>query len=189
MTEGASLTAAVWDGAVPICLSLEPHEVATARAPPSLFLLAPRQAFLPLLSAACATHFADALPPGVDAVWFSANGVPLKWQIPTGVLYDLLGGGELPWRLNVHFRGYPDSTLLPCTGPEAVRGQLLNALKARCCGDTTPRRCADARAQESCFLSCGSASAIMTLPASATADVWQARRRRQLRACTLDAVS
>jgi hypothetical protein len=187
MTDGASLTAAVWDGAVPICLSLEPHEVATARAPPSLFLLAPRHAFLPLLSAQCVTHFAEALPPGDDAVWFSAaNGVPLKWQVPTGVLYDLLGGGELPWRLHVHFRGYPES-LLPCAGPEAVRGQLLNALKARCCGDTTPRRCADARAQESCFLSCGSASAIMTLPASATADVWQARP--QLRACMLDASS
>lgn len=131
MTEGGlGLPLAVWDGAIPVCLTLHEQEVASQQAPPSLFVVAPRGAYLPLLSAAAAAHFADALPSvGESDVWFDAGGVPLKWHLPSGVLFDLLGSGQLPWRLNVHFRGFPEGLLLPCAGPDAVRGHLFNALK------------------------------------------------------------
>ena len=131
MGDGASLSAAAWGGAVPLRLSLDEHEVAAAAAPPALYCLLPRHAYLPLLSAAAAAHFRDVLPPGEGEAWFEAAGLPLKWQLPVGVLYDLVGGGQLPWRLTVHFRGFPEGTLLPCGGPDAVRAHLFNALKAR----------------------------------------------------------
>ncbi len=42
------------------------------------------------------------LPPGEDTPWFEAEGLPLWWQVPLGVLYDLLTDGETrPWRLTV----------------------------------------------------------------------------------------
>ena len=123
-----SLAAAVWDGAIPLCLSLDEHEVAAPQTPPSLFTLVPRHAYLPMLSDAAFAHFQDVLPPGDNELWFDAAGVPLKWQLPCGVLHDLLGG-ELPWRLRVHFRAYPEGMLTRCSGPEAVRGHLFNSLK------------------------------------------------------------
>jgi len=124
-----SLAAAVWDGAIPLCLSLDEHEVAAPQTPPSLFTLVPRHAYLPLLSDAAFAHFRDVLPPGDNELWFEASGVPLKWQMPCGVLHDLFAGGELPWRLRVHFRAFPEGMLTHCSGPEAVRAHLFNSLK------------------------------------------------------------
>ena len=129
MADSAALNAAVWNGAVPLCVSLDAHEVAATTAPAPLFALLPRHSYLPLLSAAAAEHFQDVLPPCADDAWFDAAGLPLKWTLPVGVLHDLLGGGQLPWRLSVHFRGFPDATLLRCAGAEAVRAHLFNTLK------------------------------------------------------------
>ena len=126
-----TLAAAVWDGAIPVCLSLDEHEVASPLAPPPMFVLVPRVAYLPQLRDAAFAHFRDVLPPGDDELWFDAGGVPLKWQLPCGVLHDLLGGGELPWKLRVHFRAFPEGVLTHCNGLDAVRGHLFNSLKAR----------------------------------------------------------
>lgn len=41
------------------------------------------------------------LPPGEDTPWFDVNGLPLWWQVPLGVLHDLLAAGQKPWRLTV----------------------------------------------------------------------------------------
>lgn len=50
--------------------------------------------------------------------WFQdvESGTPLRWQLFTGVLYDLMQSHQdrkrLPWKLKVHFTSYPP-TLLP----------------------------------------------------------------------------
>lgn len=50
------------------------------------------------------------LPPGEDRIWFDFNGLPLKWHIPAGVLFDTLcSTADLPWRLTV---GLCDVSLL-----------------------------------------------------------------------------
>lgn len=42
------------------------------------------------------------LPPGKDTPWFDSNGIPLRWQTPLGVLYDLMTAkDEKPWALTV----------------------------------------------------------------------------------------
>ena len=52
------------------------------------------------------------LPPGEDEVWFEYQGVPLKWHIPTGSLFDLLAGGRggYPWCLTVRLDPKPLSS-------------------------------------------------------------------------------
>ncbi|PWA50764.1 autophagy protein Apg5 family [Artemisia annua] len=95
-----------------------------------VLILAPRIGYLPLLSSQLKPFFCGALPPGVDTIWFEYKGLPLKWYIPTGVLFDLLcAEPERPWNLTVHFRGYPGNILIPCDGEDSVKWSYINSLK------------------------------------------------------------
>ncbi|XP_048328836.1 autophagy protein 5 isoform X3 [Ziziphus jujuba] len=95
-----------------------------------LYILAPRIGYLPLLASRIKPYFSGTLPPGVDTIWFEYNGLPLKWYIPTGVLFDLLcAQPERPWNLTVHFRGYPGNILIPCEGEDSVKWSFINSLK------------------------------------------------------------
>ncbi|KAF5762560.1 hypothetical protein HanXRQr2_Chr16g0778101 [Helianthus annuus] len=120
----------VWDGAIPLQIHLHDSEVTTLPPPSPALILAPRIGYLPLLSSQLKPFFSDALPPGVDTIWFDYKGLPLKWYIPTGVLFDLLcAEPERPWNLTVHFRGYPGHILIPCDGEDSVKWSYINSLK------------------------------------------------------------
>lgn len=120
----------VWEGAIPIQIRLHESQVTTVPPPPPVQILGPRIGYLPLLISSIKPHFNDTLPPGSDSVWFEYKGLPLKWYIPTGVLFDLLcSEPERPWNLTVHFRGYPGETLTPCDGEDSVKWSFINSLK------------------------------------------------------------
>ncbi|XP_021643575.2 autophagy protein 5 [Hevea brasiliensis] len=120
----------VWEGAIPLQIHLHESEVTTLPSPPPALFLAPRIGYLPLLIPLIKPHFAATLPPGIDTVWFDYKGLPLKWYIPTGVLFDLLcAEPERPWNLTVHFRGYPNNLLIPCEGEDSVKWNFINSLK------------------------------------------------------------
>ncbi|KAI5648190.1 hypothetical protein M9H77_34195 [Catharanthus roseus] len=120
----------VWQGAVPLQIHLHESEVTTVPPPPPALILAPRIGYLPLLVPQIKPFFTSALPPGADTVWFEYKGLPLKWYIPTGVLFDLLcAEPERPWNLTVHFRGYPGNVLTPCEGEDSVKWSFINSLK------------------------------------------------------------
>ena len=144
-----------WHGGLPCVFSLHPDEVATLHKPRPYTMVLPRQSILPFVSEALEKHFAPFSPPMGGELWYEVNGVPLRWQIPIGVLFDLLqgeevkvSGGDLPWKITVHFQSFPADQLLHATKSEAET-VLLNALK------------------ESCYLRCGSAMPAMSLsPAS-----------------------
>ncbi|XP_057532334.1 autophagy protein 5 [Amaranthus tricolor] len=120
----------VWKGAIPLQIHLHDAEVTTLPPPPPVFILAPRIGYLPLLVTQIKPLFSAALPPGEDTVWFEYKGLPLKWYIPTGVLFDLLcAEPERPWNLTIHFRNYPSNTLTPCKDEEAVKWSFINSLK------------------------------------------------------------
>ncbi|KAH7533965.1 hypothetical protein FEM48_Zijuj04G0187500 [Ziziphus jujuba var. spinosa] len=120
----------VWEGSIPLQIHLHESEVTTVPAPPPALILAPRIGYLPLLASRIKPYFSGTLPPGVDTIWFEYNGLPLKWYIPTGVLFDLLcAQPERPWNLTVHFRGYPGNILIPCEGEDSVKWSFINSLK------------------------------------------------------------
>ena len=92
----------IWEGSIPLQIHLHESEVTTLPAPPPALILGQRIGYLPLLVPLIKPHFSYTLPPGTDAVWFDYNGLPLKWYIPTGVLFDLLcAEPERPWNLTV----------------------------------------------------------------------------------------
>ncbi|KAI3844174.1 hypothetical protein MKW92_013633 [Papaver armeniacum] len=120
----------VWEGAIPLQIHLHESEITTLPSPEPALILAPRIGYLPLLVPQIKPYFSDTLPPGVDTVWFDFKGMPLKWYIPTGVLFDLLClEPERPWNLTVHFRGYPGDLLSPCEGEDSVKWSYINSLK------------------------------------------------------------
>ncbi|KAI4307705.1 hypothetical protein L6164_030863 [Bauhinia variegata] len=120
----------VWEGSIPLQIHLHESEVTTLPPPPPALIMAPRVGYLPLLISLVKPHFSSALPPGVDTIWFEYKGLPLKWYVPTGVLFDLLCmEPERPWNLTVHFRGYPSNILLPCEGEDSVKWSFINSLK------------------------------------------------------------
>ncbi|GMH07831.1 hypothetical protein Nepgr_009671 [Nepenthes gracilis] len=130
MERGTEAQKYVWEGAIPLQIHLHESEVTTLPPPPPVMILAPRIGYLPLLAPQIKPLFSSALPPGADTVWFDYKGLPLKWYIPTGALFDLLcAEPERPWNLTVHFRGYPANILIPCEGEEAVKWSFINSLK------------------------------------------------------------
>ena len=149
-TEDAAVL--VWSGYIPTVFSMAAAEVTTLQAPPQYHVCIPRQSLLPFVTKEVHEHFLSYAPPLSNEMWVEHNGDPLRWQLPAGVLFDLLVGEEssenLPWCLTVRFQGFPAETLLRAS-PEAAEGVLLNALK------------------ESCFLSCGSALPAMSLSSDA----------------------
>jgi len=140
--------AEAWKGHIPTVFTLAPDEVATLEKPRPFHACLPRQALLPLAIDAARAHFEKFAPPIGGEMWFEYADEPLRWQLPVGVLFDLMVGeddGEaLPWEVTVHFQRFPQEAVLRATGTEA-EAVLLNALK------------------ESCWLRCGSAMPAMTL--------------------------
>ncbi|XP_078448464.1 autophagy protein Apg5 family [Wolffia australiana] len=146
----------VWEGAIPIQVHLHESEVTTLPRPPPAMALAPRAGYLPLLIPQIKPYFDSALPPGLDTVWFDYKGVPLKWYIPTGVLFDLLcAEPERPWNLTVHFRGYPADSLTPCASEEAVKWSFINSMK------------------EAAYIINGNCKSIMNMSQADQYDLWQ----------------
>ncbi|KAK9092972.1 hypothetical protein Syun_027883 [Stephania yunnanensis] len=127
---GSEAQKLVWEGTIPLEIRLHESEITTYPPPPPALILGPRLGYLPLLAQQVKPYFSDTLPPGADTVWFEYKGLPLKWHIPIGVLFDLLcGEPERPWNLTVHFRGYPTDLLSPCEDEDSVKWSFINSLK------------------------------------------------------------
>ncbi|ETW08281.1 hypothetical protein, variant 1 [Aphanomyces invadans] len=155
------LAKALWDGHVPVCFNIDASEITTLQVPRPYYAMVPR-----VSSVMCATtdavinHFKDVAPPTLSSqlsrfVWFEFKGMPLKWQLPFGVLYDLHGDGMLPWAITVHFQGYPSQHLLPCDNLQAVEMHFMNCYK------------------QSMFLLFGSTKWIMNLPQQKHTQLWK----------------
>jgi autophagy-related protein 5 len=139
-----------WKGGLPAVFTLAAQEVTTLVPPRSYCMCLPRQSLLPFVTQRVHQHFEPFGPPMGGELWFEHAGTPLRWQVPIGVLFDLLCGEEaictesLPWQITVHFQQFPANQVLHAT-PHEAESVLINALK------------------ESCYLRCGTSSPVMAL--------------------------
>lgn len=153
----------VWGGAVPLQVHLHDADVTALPPPPPFLTLGPRIGYFPLLVSTIKAHFSSSLPPGVDTVWFEYKGLPLKWYIPIGVLFDLLcADPERPWNLTVHFRGYPADILSPCEGEDSVKWNYNNSLK------------------EAAFIITGNSKNVMNMSQADQLAMWESVRKGDL---------
>jgi autophagy-related protein 5 len=116
--------------------------------------------------------------PDSSQVWFSFENVPLKWNYPIGLLFDLYssakddlivasGAGrldvdhpetteDLSWRLTVHFSEWPDQLIkLDAEGKE-MHDKFNNSVK------------------EASYIRHGTNKVIMSLGKEPTTQLWQA---------------
>lgn len=124
---------AVANGKIPICFEMLDTEITSLHRPSPFYVMAPRQSYLPLASRAAREIFKESAPEvGEFGVWYETNGdnkVPLRWNVPLGVLYDLFGNGALPWRVLIRFQGFPKSLLVSCTNEADVEASFFNSFK------------------------------------------------------------
>jgi len=152
----------IWDGRVAIEFQLASSELSTLESPAPFYLSLPRYSYLPLqASSKVRKHFEASVPALVarEELWYStATGerLPLKWHWPIGVLYDVYGGGSVPWPVSVHFQAFPSDRLLRCPDEETIKSHFLNTLK------------------QANFLKHGNIKAFNDLSVAETSDLWAA---------------
>lgn len=147
----------------------------------------PRLSYLPLLLGRLHAFFAQWLiDPDVPACqgWFSFEGVPLKWQYPVGLLFDLLSGSEpassadasvdpntkgsktsqiLPWDLILHFNNWPSENLIPLDADlKPLHDTFMNSVK------------------EADYLRNGTAKVIMSLSRDDSTKLWESVKQMDL---------
>jgi len=123
----------LWAGSVPIKIDLALADIAVLDAPKPMYILANRMTYFATLLKDIKRHFDSYAPASFDPsdIWLDFNKIPLSWNIPIGVLFDLLQADQtiVPWCLELHYRGIPDDQILRCSGLESIRFLYINALK------------------------------------------------------------
>ncbi|RAQ56092.1 autophagy protein Apg5 [Aspergillus flavus] len=176
-----SIQKAVWDGRLPLQIRLAPSESRIYDQTDPYLISYPRISYLPSLLPRLRAFFASSLiDPSSNAHdgWFSFEGVPLKWHLPIGLLYDLYAGADpaskgtaesedagwdiddqdnpLPWRLVVHFSDWPDEELVRLDAEGMVMNDaFINSVK------------------EADFLRNGTAKGIMSLSKEDSSGLWK----------------
>ncbi|KAE8354895.1 autophagy protein Apg5-domain-containing protein [Aspergillus coremiiformis] len=176
-----SIQKAVWDGRLPLQIRLTPSESRRYDKTDPYLISYPRISYLPSLLPRLRAFFASSLiDPDSQAHdgWFSFEGVPLKWHLPVGLLYDLYAGADpaskgasetddtgwdidnldspLPWRLVVHFSDWPDQELVRLDSNGMVMNDaFINSVK------------------EADFLRNGTAKGIMSLSKEDSSGLWE----------------
>ena len=200
------LQAVIWNGSLPLEIRLAPsecrvydqadpylascfqsiqgpfHEDANLLHQVQLPRLSYLQILLPRLHAFFLPSLIDPETIPYDG-WFAFEDVPLKWQYPLGLLYDLFSGAapyqahtqesndentaeidnnQLPWRLTVHFADWPEQTLVrPDAEGRVLHDAFINAVK------------------EADFLRNGTAKGIMSLSKEDSTTLWNAVQERK----------
>lgn len=158
-----AIQTAVWSGAIPLAISLDPISCRSYDKSTPYFVSCPRLSYLPFLLVRLRAFFQPALvDPSVPAhtAWFSFDHVPLKWQYPIGLLYDLLvapscAQPQLPWKLVLHYHDWPTDQLIPLDPAGKTHNDLfINAVK------------------EADYLRNGTAKAIMSLSRADSTALW-----------------
>ena len=142
----------------------------------------PRLSYLPLLLPQLHAFFAPYLIVDPDSVpaedgYFTYDGVPLKWHLPLGLLYDMHvmsvwdsssehvpSGTQLPFKLTLHFSHSAEGTSVNLINPDPVsmHDSFINSVK------------------EADFLRSGTAKPIMTLPAADSKALWSSTQENHL---------
>jgi autophagy-related protein 5 len=117
-------------GQLPVSFILAEDEVTTMEKPPPMMRMVSRLSYLPLVYNELREYFKHYAPPHEDELWCLSDGVPLKWHLPFGTLFDLHGKPAcLPWLVTVRLTKFPADKLIRCRGDETLQWHFINTVK------------------------------------------------------------
>lgn len=178
----------VWNARLPLEIRLCASESRVYDQSDPYVISFPRLAYLPFLLPRLLNHFADDFITDVETIspdtgFFTFDGVPLKWHLSAGLLYDIyvLSTQDVdhhdperssaadrkapPFELEVHFSQSPTSAPhlnLLSPSPAAVHDSFINSVK------------------EADFLRSGTAKPIMSLSAADSKLLWSSTQENDL---------
>ncbi|KAI6213584.1 Autophagy protein 5 [Aphelenchoides besseyi] len=97
----------LWESGIAVEFRLDNADNVFHTAMPYYTIL-PRREYFPLVLGKALQFFSNVLGEveNITDAWLEADGIPLKWHHPVGVLFDLHSGAEnLPWTVIVKFMG------------------------------------------------------------------------------------
>ncbi len=92
----------------------------------------PRMGYISNILPEVKKHFEKFLPPNTrnEDIWFELNKVPVKWNLPLGVLLDNIHFEyDLPIHFIVHFTGLKEDAVIRYRNPDSLRFYYINSLK------------------------------------------------------------
>ena len=123
----------VWEGLIPACFELANYEILSASTPDPYYTMLPRNSYLTLFTKEIVDSFSKFVDYDDDSqVWFEYREKPLRWHYPCGVLYDMYcdqGGTDLPWKITVHFKNFPEKELLDSSSSDVIEANYITMLK------------------------------------------------------------
>ncbi|KAL4084801.1 hypothetical protein QTP88_027703 [Uroleucon formosanum] len=125
----------LWNGKLPVCFQLDEQEIHGIQNPEPFYLMVPRMSYFPLVCDKVKKHFVKHVDPEKQEMemWLEFKNIPLKWNNPIGVLYDLFTINDkqvdLPWKITVHFDNFPEDQLLRCSCRESVESNFMSSMK------------------------------------------------------------
>lgn len=159
----------IWSATIDVQITLASTDSNQMEVPRHYYVRVPRNSYFPLHYPETLNYFKDyLLVPGWSERsewWLQYEGVPLKWNVPIGVLYDTLTGLDPVkraeeqarglWHLELRYRSYPDQEILPLPNYSTLESFWMNLMK------------------EACFVMNGSAKSMMVLSKKDTSDLWE----------------
>ena len=161
------ITKQLWMGKIPVEFSLCMSDNACATLPSNQFGLYSRFSYLPAAGASIVEYFRLSAVDMLSDVWFESNGIPLRVNLPIGVLYDLMHRRSttipiVPWKIVVHFTGFPGEKVIKCPNEISSARLFAHSLK------------------QALFLLYGSTRPYNTLPLDSQESLWLAAKWGQL---------
>ncbi|KAH3678126.1 hypothetical protein WICMUC_001690 [Wickerhamomyces mucosus] len=164
-----------WDGSINIIVTLIPSDSNQMEISREYYLIVARNSYFPIYYKQILQYFKPYLlvPEWSERYswWLEFEDIPLKWNQPIGLLYDSLTGldpekrrlNDHPtWKLNLHYRNYPDEYILPLNSYETLNSYWINQLK------------------ESCYVLNGTAKPMMVLSKKDSFDLWESVENHDL---------
>ncbi|XP_022655162.1 autophagy protein 5-like [Varroa jacobsoni] len=138
--EDRNTVSKVWSGQIPVCFRLAAQDCSSIEAPDPFFIMLPRISYLPFIWEKVQRYFSPFvaeehrssqlwLETPINTTSVLSGSVMLRWHLPIGLLYDLHGGGKLPWTIIIHFRDFPDKELIACETKQVAEAQFMNSVK------------------------------------------------------------
>ncbi|ODQ67175.1 APG5-domain-containing protein [Nadsonia fulvescens var. elongata DSM 6958] len=161
----------IWNGSLSVRIVLAPYELAKSGGTEELLINVSRISYFPLYMSRILDFFFcqgnDGLKINMSDWWLEFDSVPINWNWPIGLSYDILTSLDSsnmeseseskspnPWTLVLHGNDYPVEQILTYTGESALKSFWLQQSK------------------EACFIRDGNSKAILSLSKKDTDTLW-----------------